>query len=110
MYHSTEAPLFGDAAAAVRATQTIASNGGSFQFLPENILGPAALRNRNVLLIGAPNYSAYAARVLRSTPFTILENENIGEEVIRNRSAKPGSFSDFLPKRGPSGTSTWCTD
>jgi hypothetical protein len=61
MYHSVEAPLFGDSAAAVKAAETIASGGGSFQFLPENILGPAALRNRNVVLIGGPNYSAYAA-------------------------------------------------
>jgi hypothetical protein len=103
MYHSVEAPLFGDSAAAVKAAETIASGGGSFQFLPEDILGSVALRNRNVVLIGSPNYSAFAARVLSSTPFTIFEDEDLGEETIRDRSSGSGPPTVFVPKRGPSG-------
>lgn len=103
MYHSLETPLFGDSAAAVKAAETIGTGGGSFQFLPENILGPAALRNRNVVLVGSPNYSAYAARVLSSTPFTIFEDEELGEETIRDRSPAAGDPAVFIPKRDPSG-------
>ena len=103
MYHSVEAPLFGDSAAAVKAAETITSGGGSFQFLPEDILGSAALRNRNVVLIGSPNYSAFASRVLSSTPFTIFEDEDVGEETIRERPPGGGSATVFVPKRGPSG-------
>jgi hypothetical protein len=103
MYHSLEAPLFGDSAAAVKAAETIGAGGGSFQFLPESILGPAALRNRNVVLVGGPNYSAYAARVLSSTPFTIFEDEELGEETIRDRSPATGAAAAFVPKRDPSG-------
>lgn len=102
MYRSMEAPLFGDSAAAVKAAETIAAGGGSFQFLPENIVGPVALRNRNVVLIGSPNYSPYAARVLSSTPFTIFEDEDLGEETIREQSPAAGTPA-FVPKRGPSG-------
>ena len=87
----------------MKAAETITSGGGSFQFLPEDILGSAALRNRNVVLIGSPNYSAYAARVLSSTPFTIFEDEDLGEETIRDRSPGSGPPTVFVPKRGPTG-------
>jgi hypothetical protein len=103
LYHSTSAPLFGDAAAAVEATQIIAASGGSVQFLPENILGQAALRNRNILLIGSPNYSPYAARVLRNTPFMIVEDDGLGEEVVRERSPQSASALVLVPSRGQSG-------
>jgi hypothetical protein len=95
--------LFGDAAAAVAAAQTIAAFGGSFELLPENILGQAALRNRNVFLIGSPNYSPYAARVLRSTPFAIVEDESIGEEIVRERSTQTKSPLVLVPSRDESG-------
>jgi hypothetical protein len=103
MYQSLEASLFGDSAAAVKAAETIGTGGGSFQFLPESILGPAALRNRNVVLVGSPNYSAYAARVLSSTPFTIFEDEALGEETIRDRSPASGAAPAFVPKRDAAG-------
>jgi hypothetical protein len=74
---------------------------GTVDFLPENTLRSAALRNRNVLLIGSSNYSEYAGRVLRNTPFTISEDSAIGEEVIRERStAADGKV--FIPKRDES--------
>ena len=104
LYRSATSPLFGDAAAAIQAVQTIAAFGGSVQFLPENIIvGQVALAKRNILVIGGPNYSPYAARVLRGTPFTIEENGEIGEEVIRERSAKSGSPLTLVPNRGQSG-------
>jgi len=103
MYRSVDAPLFGDAAAALKAAQTILAHGGAYRFLPENIVGPAALRDRNVVLIGGPNYSAYAARILRSTPLTIRQDDTTGEEVIYDRSARSGTSTPFMPKRDESG-------
>lgn len=104
MYRSATSPLFGDAAAAVQAAQTIAISGGSFQFLPENIIvGQVALAKRNILVIGAPNYSPYAARVLRNTPFLIEESGDLGEEIIRERSPRSGSPAVFVPSRGKTG-------
>ena len=104
VYRSATSPLFGDAAAAIQAAQTIAAYGGSFQFLPENIIvGQVALAKRNILVIGAPNYSPYAARVLKNTPFTIEESDEAGEEIIRERSPRPGSPLVLVPSRGRSG-------
>ena len=104
MYHSTSSPLFGDAAAAIQAAQTITISGGSFRLLPENIIvGQVALAKRNILVIGGPNYSPYAARVLRNTPFTIEESSEFGEEIIRERSPRSGSPVVFVPSRGQTG-------
>ena len=97
-YHSTEAPLFGSAAAAVIAAQTISAAGGAIQTLPENSLQPAVLQGRNVVVIGSPNYSNYAARVLRDTPFTIREDPTVGEEVIATRNTA-NSRALFIPHR-----------
>jgi hypothetical protein len=102
MYYSGDSPLFGDADAAVFATRIVSAAGASIDFLPENTLQPAALRNHNVLLIGSPNYSAYAARLLRNTPFTISEDSTLAEEVIRERSADPKTAKVFVPKRDES--------
>jgi hypothetical protein len=103
MYFSGESPLFGDAEAAVRAAQLIATAGASLDLLPENVLRPAALRNRNVLLLGSSNYSVYAARILRNTPLFIHEDSALGEEIIQERSAggKPGQM--FIPRRDDTG-------
>lgn len=104
VYRSATSPLFGDAAAAIQAAQTIAAYGGSIQFLPENIIvGQVALAKRNILVIGAPNYSPYAARVLKNTPFTIEESDRFGEEIIRERSPQSGSPLVFVPSVGQSG-------
>jgi hypothetical protein len=102
MYFSGDTPLFGDAEAAVVAARILSAAGASVDFLPENTLQPAALRNRSALLIGSPNYSAYAARVMKNTPFTICEDGELGEEVIRERSSDPKSARVFIPKRDES--------
>ncbi len=103
MYYSGDSPLFGDAEAAVLAAQLVAAGGGSIDFLPENTFRPAALRNRNVLLVGSPSYSTYAARILSNTPFTIREDSQIGEEVIQEHSAGSKGGQVFVPKRDQSG-------
>jgi hypothetical protein len=105
MYYSGDSPLFGDAEAAVFGAQIVSAAGGTVDFLPENTLGSPALRNRDVLLIGSYNYSEYAGRVLKNTPFTISEDGTIGEEVIRERTTN-GHAKVFIPKRGESGLLT----
>jgi hypothetical protein len=99
MYFSGDSPLFGDAEAAVLAAQVVAFAGGSVDFLPENTLRPAALRSRNVLVVGSPSYSTYAARILSNTPFGIHEDSRIGEEVIQERLPNGKSGQTFIPKR-----------
>ncbi|MBV8818244.1 MAG: hypothetical protein JO022_07785, partial [Acidobacteriaceae bacterium] len=67
------------------------------------IVGQVALAKRNILVIGAPNYSPYAARVLRNTPFTIEESGELGEEIIRERAPRSGPPVVFVPSRGQTG-------
>jgi hypothetical protein len=103
IYFSGDSPLFGDAEAAAFAVRVLSAAGASFDFIPENTAQPAALRNQNVLLIGSPNYSEYAGRILRRTPFTIVEDSNIGEEVIREQTGKLKP-KVFVPRRDESGS------
>jgi hypothetical protein len=93
--------------AAVIAAQTISAAGGTVQTLPENSLQPAALQSRNVVVIGSPNYSAYAARVLRDTPLTIREDAAVGEEVIADQKA-PRKSALFVPHRDANGDLVVC--
>jgi hypothetical protein len=76
--------------------------------LPENSLHPAALQNRNVVVIGSPNYSVYAARVLRNTPLLIREDSVLGEEVIADHHAGARAPALFVPHRDPNGELVLC--
>jgi len=98
--------LAGDALAAVRAVRVLTNSGASIQVLPESSLRPLVLRGRNVLLIGSPNYSPYAARVLRSSPFSIYFDPVSREEVIADGRPEDGAKQIFRPKRDEFGQTT----
>ena len=106
MGNSLNTLLAGDALAAVRAVRVLASAGASIQVLPEASLRPLVLRGRNVLLIGSPNYSPYAARVLRSSPFSIYFDQASREEVIADGRPEAGAKQIFRPKRDEFGQTT----
>jgi hypothetical protein len=74
--------LFGDNLAAVAAAKTLAAAGKMSQILPEYSIRPLALRGRDVVLIGSPNYSPLAARMLLKTPFSIRYDPVTKLEVI----------------------------
>jgi len=74
--------LFGDNLAAVAAAKTLAAAGKSTQILPEYSIGQLALRGRDVVLIGSPNYSPLAARILQKTPFSVRYDPVTKLEVI----------------------------
>jgi hypothetical protein len=99
MGNSLNTVLAGDALAAVRAVRVLTSSGASIQVLPESSLRPLVLRGRNVLLIGSPNYSPYAARVLRSSPFSLYFDSVSREEVIADGRPEDGAKQIFRPKR-----------
>jgi hypothetical protein len=64
------------------------------------------LRGRNVLLIGSPNYSPYAARILRSSPFSVYFDPESREEVIADGRPEAGAKQIFRPKRDEFGQTT----
>ncbi len=96
--------LSGDALAAARAVRFLSGFGVSAQVLPEWGMRPLVLRGRNVLLIGSPNYSPYAGRILRSTPFTVRYDPASREEVISDRASS--SPAVYRPKRDDFGELT----
>jgi hypothetical protein len=106
MGNSLNTLLAGDALAAMRAVRVLTSAGASIQVLPEAGLRPLVLRGRNVLLIGSPNYSPYAARVLRSSPFSIYFDTASREEVIADNRPETGPKQIFRPKRDEFGQTT----
>jgi hypothetical protein len=85
--------------AAVRAVRVLTDSGASIQVLPEWDVRPLALRGRNVLMIGSPNYSPYAGRVLRGTPFSVYFDAATREEVIADGPPGGGAKQIFRPKR-----------
>jgi len=106
MQSSLNTVLAGDALAAVRAVRVLTDSGASVQVLPEWGLRPLALRGRNVLLIGSPNYSPYAGRVLRGTPFSVYLDPATREEVIADGPPGAGAKQIFRPKRDEFGQMT----
>ncbi len=106
MGNSLNTVLAGDALAAVRAVRVLTSAGASIQVLPEASLRPLVLRGRNVVLIGSPNYSPYAERVLRGSPFSIYFDTASREEVIADGRPEAGAKQMFRPKRDEFGQTT----
>lgn len=74
--------LFSDNLAATAAIRTLDAVRKPVQVLPEYGVHRLALRGRNALLIGSPNYSPFAASILRNAPFSIHYNAATRFEVI----------------------------
>ncbi|MBL8227006.1 MAG: hypothetical protein JNL98_00955 [Bryobacterales bacterium] len=57
-------PMFGDVAATISAIRLLERAGVPHEVMPERVTGPFALRNRNVILFGRPDYSRAAKLIL----------------------------------------------
>jgi hypothetical protein len=55
---NSHSPLWGDAASAVTACRFLSRRGVEVELLPESAIRPAALKERNVVLIGRGDYSS----------------------------------------------------
>ncbi len=73
---------FGDAIGASEVFQTIAKYRGSSQIFPERVVTEAMFRNRNVVLIGMPENSPIADRLLAGGGFQVTFDEAIHRETI----------------------------
>jgi hypothetical protein len=73
---------FGDAIGASEVFQTIAKYRGSSQVFPERVVTEAMFRNRNVVLIGMPENSPIADRLLAGAGFKVTFDEAIHRETI----------------------------
>lgn len=82
MHTTRDVFLFGDALAATSAVQLISRSGAVPKLMPEGNLEAFALRDRNVILIGSPNYSPLAARFLAKVPYSVRYNPTTREEIV----------------------------
>ncbi len=61
MHTTQDTMLFGDGLAAVAVSRLLSLAGADARVVPEDNLHPFALRDRNLIVIGSPNYSPFAA-------------------------------------------------
>jgi hypothetical protein len=98
MHTTQDVFLFGDSLAATSAVQLLSRAGAVPQVIPESSLQQAfALRGRNVVLIGSPNYSPLAARYLMNTPFSVHYDPVKLEEVVSDGLPESGARQVFRP-------------
>lgn len=87
----------GHMASVVDVATTLRLLGVSYQVLPERSAPVAALRGRDVILIGDPQNSDTAAQKLEKTPLTLDFDSGVQDLVVRERG---GARSVWVPKRG----------
>lgn len=92
-------PLYGDSLAAVRVAQTLGMAGVRPELLSESVIRPTALRDRNVVIVGRPDYSDYVGTLLDSAPLNVEYAPESGIYVVKNR--KNGA-AKFVPRSSTS--------
>jgi len=98
MHTTQDVFLFGDSLAATSAVQLLSQAGALPHVEPEQNLQAFALRGRNVLLIGSPNYSPLAARFLMNAPFSVHYDPITREEVVSDGPPERGAKRVFRPE------------
>jgi hypothetical protein len=81
----------------VDVATTLRMLGVSYQILPERSAPAAAFRGRNVILVGDPQNSDAAARLLEKMPLTLDFDSKVQDLVVRERG---GAGTVWIPKRG----------
>lgn len=104
MLTTMNSTLFGDSLAAVKAMGMLTAARAKAHVIPEWGTRPLALRGRNLLLIGSPNYSPLAARILQKMPLTVWYDPVRKEEVIAEDLADGKARRVFQPKRDAYGS------
>lgn len=71
LYPYWNAPLWGDAVAASRVIGMLSRAGSSYEMQPERVMSLHALRGRNAVLVGNPEFSGVIAHFLNAAAYTI---------------------------------------
>ena len=90
----------GHMSSVVMLAATLQALGTPYQILPERSAPVTVMRDRNTIIIGDPQNSAVAAKMLEETPFTLEYDPQAQDVVIRDR--RPESkVKSYVGKRGP---------
>jgi hypothetical protein len=87
----------GHMSSVVAFSTTMQALGTPYQILPERSAPVTTMRDRNVIIIGDPQNSSAAAKLLEETPFTLDYDPGVQDVVVRDRRSGRG----WVPKRGP---------
>jgi len=99
MLFTYNSPLWGDSAGMAIAARLFAMAGAPFEILPERLVSSiSALRDRNLVVFGTPEYSEKAAHLLERTPLALGFDEELREHVVIDR-RRTGGVSRLAPDR-----------
>jgi hypothetical protein len=104
LYSQTSAntTLFGDGLASMAAVRMLTIARKGVQIVPEYSVHPLTLRGRDVIVIGSPNYSPVAARVLRQAPFSVRYDPVTRLEVVSTEAPNREGGASYSSERGQS--------
>jgi len=103
MHTTNNAIPLGEALGAATVAQALNGFGASYQVLSERAVSSSALRGRNNIVLGNPDYSAVAEKLLVRGKVSIEYDPNTRERIVRSR--VPGG-AVFLPSRDQYGAQT----
>jgi hypothetical protein len=103
--HLTSGPIrLGEVMGLVAALRTLGRLGVEPEVVAEKYAMLPALRGRNVLLFGNPEYSHAAVNLLAKTPLTVAYDASLRDRVVRSNASQPPRL--YKPERDERGALT----
>lgn len=91
---NSHSPLWGDAAAAVAACRFLSRRGVEVELLPESAVRPAALKERNAVLIGRGDYSSIVELLLPTGGYFVRYSPDRKEVGVMDSKSGTGYFRE----------------
>lgn len=106
--HKTSGPIhLGDVNGLVAAVRTLDRMGVEFQIVAEKNMGLPALRGRNLMFLGNPEYSFAAAKLLDSAIWTVAYEPSQRQRIVKPRDPATREAPVYSPTRDSQG---WLLD
>lgn len=100
LHPNAHSPLWGDSAAASVVSRMLGEHGVTVEIVPSARVHPVALRERNAVIIGRPEYTDAAKAFLPEDALTVEYSVTDRTVGIHNRSPKPGEPAWWFPSDG----------
>jgi hypothetical protein len=89
--------VFSDAFAAMSVSSLLAVAGTTYHVMPEYAVQPRGIHENGLVVIGAPAYTRFLARILQTTPYSIWWDPVANDEVLGLQSG--GAGQRYIAKR-----------
>ena len=91
--------VFSDAFAAMTVSSLLEMAGATYHAMPEYAVQPRGIHENGLIVIGAPNYDRFLARILQTTPYSISWDPVANDEILGFKSG--GGGHRYVAKRDP---------